>query len=249
MNDKAYEQELNTLQQEMLLVLDELHNDLGSWNNRDILAAQRALQVLIESLIGLARYVYQNRYGITVSKSRSAIDGLHNKRDLSETDFQLAIRMVGFRNVLVHDYLDLTLPAPIGARVLNRSRTFLFHSSLPEEQLGYRIKVPVVRTFTVMNQPKLSRSHTNSTDLTSRLPDGRSTRDYRKIAAYEQTLKRSAPHAPVSYHRPIGRCFTTGWVNRAILEAIVRKQLYQDVRRIARDLFVLVNAKPASGQP
>ena len=144
MKDRAYEQGLDTLQQEMLLVLDELHNDLGSWNKRDILAAQRALQVLIESLIGLARYVYQNRYGITVSKSRSAIDGLHNKRDLSEADFQLAIRMVGFRNVLVHDYLD---------------------------------------------------------------------------------------------------------VNRAILEAIIRKRLYQDVRRIARDLFVLVNAKPASGQP
>ena len=106
----------------------------------------------------------------------------------------------------------LTLPAPIGARVLDRSRTFLFHSSLPGEQLGYRIKVPVVRTFTVTNQPKLSRSHTNSTDLTSRLPDGRSTRDHRKIAAYEQTLKRSAPRAPILYHRPIGRCFTTGWV-------------------------------------
>ena len=111
----------------------------------------------------------------------------------------------------VFSYL-LTLPAPIGARVLDRSRTFLFHSSLPGEQLGYRIKVPVVRTFTVTNQPKLSRSHTNSTDLTSRLPDGRSTRDHRKIAAYEQTLKRSAPRAPVLYHRPIGRCFTTGWV-------------------------------------
>ena len=110
----------------------------------------------------------------------------------------------------------LTLPAPVapvGARVLDRSRTFLFHSSLPGEQLGYRIKVPVVRTFTVTNQPKLSRSHTNSTDLTSRLPDGRSTRDHRKIAAYEQTLKRSAPRAPVLYYRPIGRCFTTGWVN------------------------------------
>ena len=109
--------------------------------------------------------------------------------------------------------LSLTLSAPIGARVLDRSRTFLFHSPLPGEQLGYRIKVPVVRTFTVTNQPKLSRSHTNSTDLTSRLPDGRSTRDHRKIAAYEQTLKRSAPRAPVLYHRPIGRCFTTGWVS------------------------------------
>ena len=114
------------------------------------------------------------------------------------------------------DDKQLTLPASIGSRALDRSRTFLFHSSLPGEQLGYRIKVPVVRTFTVTNQPKLSRSHTNSTDLTSRLPDGRSTRDHRKIAAYEQTLKRSAPRAPVLYHRPIGRCFTTGWVNPAV---------------------------------
>ena len=62
---------------------------------------------LIESLIGLARYVYQNRYGITMSKSRAAIDGLHNKRDLSDADFQLAIRMIGFRNVVVHGYLDV----------------------------------------------------------------------------------------------------------------------------------------------
>ena len=37
MNDKAYEQELDTLQQEMLLVLDELHNDLGSWNKSSYL--------------------------------------------------------------------------------------------------------------------------------------------------------------------------------------------------------------------
>lgn len=107
MIDKAYEQELDTLQQEMLLVLDELHDDLGSWNNRDVLAAQRALQVLVESLIGLARYVYQNRYGITVSKSRAAIDGLHNKCDLNDGDYQLAMRLIGFRNVLVHDYLDV----------------------------------------------------------------------------------------------------------------------------------------------
>ena len=107
MSDKAYEQELDTLQQEMLLVLDELHNDLGHWNKRDLLAAQRALQILIESLVGLSRYTYQHRYGITVSKSRAAIDGLYSKSDFTQTDFQLAIRMIGFRNVLVHDYLEM----------------------------------------------------------------------------------------------------------------------------------------------
>ncbi len=62
------------------------------------------------------------------------------------------------------------------------------------------------------NQPMLPKSHTNSADLTSRLPDGRSTKDRVKVARNEQTLKRSAPRAPVLYHRPIGRCFTTSLV-------------------------------------
>ncbi len=63
------------------------------------------------------------------------------------------------------------------------------------------------------NQPMLPKSHTNSADFTSRLPDGRSTKDWIKLARNEQTLKRSALRAPVLYHRPIGRCFTTGLVN------------------------------------
>ncbi len=67
------------------------------------------------------------------------------------------------------------------------------------------------------NQPMLPKSHTNSADFTSRLPDGRSTKDWVKLAGNEQTLKRmaaprSALRAPVLYHRPIGRCFTTGLV-------------------------------------
>ncbi|AMO56389.1 hypothetical protein [Endozoicomonas montiporae] len=76
MRDKAYEQEVRNIQQEMLLMLDELHNDIAHWNGRDLLAAQRALQIIIESLIGLSRYTYQQKYNINVSKSRAALDGL-----------------------------------------------------------------------------------------------------------------------------------------------------------------------------
>lgn len=107
MRDKAYEQEINNVQQEMLLMLDDLHNDIHQWNGRDLLAAQRALQIIIESLIGLARYTYQQKYNINVSKSRAALDGLLKQGDLNRTDYDLAIKMIGFRNVLVHDYLDV----------------------------------------------------------------------------------------------------------------------------------------------
>lgn len=107
MRDNAYEQEIESVQQEMTLILDDLHDDLGDWKARDLLAAQRALQVLIESLVGLSRYVYQEQFNLTVSKSRAALDGLHKRDVLGRADYDLAMKMVGFRNVLVHDYLDV----------------------------------------------------------------------------------------------------------------------------------------------
>lgn len=107
MRDKAYEQEIENIQQEMALILEELHDDIGRWKARDILAAQRALQILIESLVGVARYTYQEKYGTKVSKSRAGLDGLERRGDLSRQDHELSLKMIGFRNVLVHDYLDV----------------------------------------------------------------------------------------------------------------------------------------------
>ncbi|PVZ72343.1 type VII toxin-antitoxin system HepT family RNase toxin [Pelagibaculum spongiae] len=107
MRDEAYEQQIETIQQEMLAVLDELRQDLGQWKYRDLLAAQRALQVVIESLVRFSRYTYQQKYNVTASKSRQGLDGLLNHGDLSEAQHTLASKMIGFRNVLVHDYLDV----------------------------------------------------------------------------------------------------------------------------------------------
>ena len=62
------------------------------------------------------------------------------------------------------------------------------------------------------NQPMLPKSHTNSADLTSRLPDGRSTRDRTKLAKHLQAINRmaqarNATRVPVLYPRPIGRLY------------------------------------------
>ncbi|MCG8476165.1 MAG: DUF86 domain-containing protein [Cytophagales bacterium] len=107
MRDKAYEQQVNDIQQQMMCELEELKEDIGSWKTRDLLAAQRALQVVIESLVGVSRYVYLQRYGISVSKSRQGLDGLLNRGDINQNDHKLAMKMLGFRNVLVHDYLEV----------------------------------------------------------------------------------------------------------------------------------------------
>ena len=92
----------------MLRILDEYHNeDTASWTERDFLAIQRALQIYIESFIGMARYFAQQKYNLSVRQSREAGDALKSHGDLSFQQHDELLKIIAFRNVLVHDYLDL----------------------------------------------------------------------------------------------------------------------------------------------
>jgi len=71
MRDIAYEQSLIQHQYRMLRILDEYAlENASAWKERDLLAIRRALQVYIESFIGLARYFVQQKYQLSVSQSR-----------------------------------------------------------------------------------------------------------------------------------------------------------------------------------
>ncbi len=108
MRDIAYEQALIRHQQRMLRILDEYHNeDTNTWTERDFLAIQRALQIYIESFIGMARYFVQQKYNLSVSQSREAVDELKSRGDLTYQQHDELLKIIGFRNVLVHDYLDI----------------------------------------------------------------------------------------------------------------------------------------------
>jgi uncharacterized protein YutE (UPF0331/DUF86 family) len=108
MRDIAYEQALLRHQRRMLRILDEYSREnTGTWTERDFLAIQRALQVYIESFIGMARYFVQQKYNLSVSQSREAIDELKSRGDLTVQQHEELLKIIGFRNVLDHDYLEL----------------------------------------------------------------------------------------------------------------------------------------------
>lgn len=108
MRDIAYEQAIAKHQRKILKILDKYAlEDVNTWTERDYLAVQRALQIYIESFIGLSRYFVQQKYQLSVSQSREAIDELKSRGELSVTQFQELSKIIGFRNVLVHDYLDI----------------------------------------------------------------------------------------------------------------------------------------------
>ena len=108
MRDIAYEQSLFRHQQRMLRILNEYsEEDASTWTERDFLAIQRALQVYIESFISLSRYLVQQKYQLSLSQSREALDELKNRGDLTMKQHEEVMKIIGFRNVLVHDYLDV----------------------------------------------------------------------------------------------------------------------------------------------
>jgi uncharacterized protein YutE (UPF0331/DUF86 family) len=108
MRDIAYEQALLKHQRKMLRILNEYSSeDSNNWTERDLLAIQRALQIFIESFIGMGRYLVQQKYALSVSQSREAIDELKNRGDLNTDQYQQLLNIIGFRNILVHDYLDI----------------------------------------------------------------------------------------------------------------------------------------------
>lgn len=108
MRDIAYEQAQLRHRQKMLRILEEYsHEEANTWTERDFLAIQRALQIYIESFIGMARYFVQQKYALSVSQSREALDELKNRGDLSNQQHHELLKIIGFRNVLVHDYLDI----------------------------------------------------------------------------------------------------------------------------------------------
>jgi len=108
MRDIVYERALFKTQHEMLAMLNTYsQQNPDQWTQHDLFAIQRVLQIYIESFIGMARYVVQQKYQLTVSQSREAIDQLKNRSDLTLEQHKQLLKIIGFRNILVHDYLDI----------------------------------------------------------------------------------------------------------------------------------------------
>jgi uncharacterized protein YutE (UPF0331/DUF86 family) len=91
----------------MIGILDGFQKRQQTLSETDHLAVQRALQILVESVIGMSRYVAEVVLGVRVGKSREGIDELRRAQMLDPETHERLMKIVGFRNVLVHDYLTI----------------------------------------------------------------------------------------------------------------------------------------------
>ena len=86
--------------------MDEL-NQLTALNSRDYRAAERLLQLLAEVSIGLAKHWLKSLKKESGSNAYQTFVGLHELSLLTEAELNEWRKIIGLRNSLVHDHLNI----------------------------------------------------------------------------------------------------------------------------------------------
>jgi len=92
-------------------ILDELHQKIilnGTLDGMQSRAAERSLQIMIENLIGRCKKILQHYDSPIIPLSGyDSAEILKNVSFFEEEEFNAMRRLFGFRNAMVHDYMDL----------------------------------------------------------------------------------------------------------------------------------------------
>jgi uncharacterized protein YutE (UPF0331/DUF86 family) len=126
---KAYLAELNSYAQ---YSLDELTSDFVKYR-----AAERSLQLAAQTVVDIATHVITADYDARVQDYRQAIESLGQEGVLPSAFAERLAPIAGFRNILVHEYLNVD-PAKV--------YDILIHGRADLEEFAQRIIEYLERT-------------------------------------------------------------------------------------------------------
>lgn len=108
---QLYLTEATKHQQDYCQQLDELRTDLaqGELRRRDYLAMERLLQVLTALCIGLAKHCLKHYQNNAAADAYQTFSQLHLHGFISANELGQWRQIIGMRNGLVHDYLNIDI--------------------------------------------------------------------------------------------------------------------------------------------
>ena len=107
--DKNYQQSIQDHVKSCTANLDELHNIAKerSLSLFEYLAAERLLQTLVEATIGYSKQLAKSLTNELPKNAYDAFFALHHKDLLTTEELEMVKKVIGLRNTLVHDYLNI----------------------------------------------------------------------------------------------------------------------------------------------
>ena len=89
--------------------LDSIHLLLKerTWTRVERKGAERLIQILVESCIGIAKHWLKQQNKVMPSDAYSVFEKLTELQLISPDDIKEWQRIIGLRNAIVHDYLNL----------------------------------------------------------------------------------------------------------------------------------------------
>ncbi|MBB1465194.1 DUF86 domain-containing protein [Vibrio sp. SG41-7] len=108
---ELYLMEVESHKAKCLKELDELNLDLNEseLKSRDYLATERLLQVFTEMCIGLSKHMVKKIQNKSVIEAYQSFSILKEHNLISSNELRAWKQIIGMRNGLVHDYLNIDL--------------------------------------------------------------------------------------------------------------------------------------------
>jgi uncharacterized protein YutE (UPF0331/DUF86 family) len=103
-NSNTMNEHINEVSEELAGLSDILIE--RDWSRYEARAAERCLQVLIESCIGMAKHWLKKQGAVSSSEAYVVFEKLAKRQLLNHDELLQWKKIIGMRNALVHDYLN-----------------------------------------------------------------------------------------------------------------------------------------------
>lgn len=135
-------------EKEVLDLLNEKAVLTGTLDKIEIRAARASMQIIIENAIGKARRILKHYdCPLVPSRARDALVIMYDTGLLSDERYQSLMAAVGFRNAMIHDYMNFDENVLLD--IIKDKKYLVIHDFLIEEPSYGAVQLKRVESYTV----------------------------------------------------------------------------------------------------